>query len=107
MVDLIQQPNVIGRENQGLNSQRVTEKTSVNVHAMASWLDLHLNRSDAEVLRDGFTLVFVIPFNFSDEPLFANNLKSAKENPDVLHQKIQMEVNLGCIEVPFDSPPLL
>lgn len=72
---------------------------------MSPWLDIYPDKSAAERLRSGFTLWFFIPFNYSPDPVFADNLKSARDNPEVLQEKISKEVSLGRMFGPFSSPP--
>ncbi|KAM3936780.1 LOW QUALITY PROTEIN: uncharacterized protein RB166_000609 [Leptodactylus fuscus] len=72
---------------------------------MRPWLDLYPNREAARTLSEGFTFGFFIPFVHSDYPYFFDNLKSARDRPDVLREKISKEVELGRIVGPFSSPP--
>lgn len=37
--------------------------------------------------------------------MFTKTIKSARENPEVLRQKVQVEVNLGKLQGPFDDQP--
>lgn len=87
------------------SNQRVTQKTSVSVTTMRPGLDLNPNRDAASELLQGFSLGFIILFVFSDDPVFADNLKSAWENPGVLQDEVQTEVNLGRMEGPFKDFP--
>ncbi|KAM3934865.1 uncharacterized protein RB166_002260 [Leptodactylus fuscus] len=80
-------------------------KTPVSAAAMRPWLDLYPNREAAVTLFEGFTFGFFIPFVYSDLPYFSDNLKSARDLPDVLRAKIAKEVELGRIVGPFSSPP--
>lgn len=80
-------------------------KTPVCVPGMSPWLDIYPDRSASEVLRSGFTVGFFIPFIYSRESVSANNLKSARDNPEALREKVAKEVSLGRMIGPFDSPP--
>ncbi|KAM3936556.1 uncharacterized protein RB166_007084 [Leptodactylus fuscus] len=57
------------------------------------------------VLQNGFVYGFFIPFIPSDQPYFSKNLKSARDLPEILREKIEKEVSLGRIVGPFPSPP--
>lgn len=72
---------------------------------MSPWLDIYPDREAAEQLFNGFLCGFFIPFNYSSVPVFANNLKSARENPEVLRDKVSKEVSLGRMFGPFTTPP--
>lgn len=72
---------------------------------MLPWLDIYPDRAAAELLRAGFSEGFFIPFVLSRLPVFARNLKSARENPEILHDKVFKEVSLGRMFGPFTSPP--
>ncbi|KAM3928086.1 uncharacterized protein RB166_006214 [Leptodactylus fuscus] len=80
-------------------------KTPVSVPAMQPWLEIYPNREASAVLSDGFVFGFFIPFIPSDQPYFSRNLKSARDLPSVLRDKIYKEVSLGRIVGPFSSPP--
>lgn len=67
----------------------VDGKEPVSVDAMLPWLDLYPNRSDAAVLRNGFSYGFMIPFVFPPSPCFANNLKSARDRPECCCKKFR------------------
>lgn len=77
----------------------------MTVAAMEPWLDCYPCREAAGVLRSGFGQGFFIPFHLSWAPSFADNLRSAKELPWVLRDKIAKEVELGRIAGPYASPP--
>ncbi|KAM4019336.1 uncharacterized protein ACNLHF_000032 [Anomaloglossus baeobatrachus] len=72
---------------------------------MGPWLDRYPNKDAGSQLRFGFTFGFFIPFQFSKSPVFATNLKSAKEAPLVLQEKLQHEVLMGRIIGPFPDIP--
>ena len=59
----------------------------------------------SKFLMEGFKLGFKIPFIGKEEFMTCQNLKSAKENPDILNEKIQKELLAGRIEGPFSNPP--
>lgn len=72
---------------------------------MAPWLDIYPRREAAGVLREGFAVGFFIPFQLSWVPSFADNLRSAREHPGVLRDKLSKEVELGRVAGPFSNPP--
>lgn len=80
-------------------------RTPVSVAAMEPWLNCYPRREATGVLRLGFGQGFFIPFHLSWAPSFADNLRSAKELPWVLRDKIAEEVELGRIAGPYASPP--
>lgn len=72
---------------------------------MLPWLSIYPDRAAAELLRSGFSEGFFIPYVLSRVPMFADNLKSARENPEVLRDKVGKEVALGRMFGPFTSLP--
>ncbi|XP_077155697.1 uncharacterized protein LOC143818192 [Ranitomeya variabilis] len=72
---------------------------------MAPWLKLYPNKKAAQQLQAGFSDGFFIPFRLTRTPTLSHNLKSAREFPEILRQKIEKEVELGRIAGPFQSLP--
>lgn len=72
---------------------------------MLPWLDIYPDREAAALLRSGFSEGFFIPYILSRFPVFSKNLKSARELPEVLRDKVSKEVSLGRMDGPFVSPP--
>lgn len=72
---------------------------------MEPWLASYPRQSAAELLRSGFLHGFFIPFQLSWSPVFSDNLRSAREQPQVLRDKLAKEVELGRIAGPFPAPP--
>jgi hypothetical protein len=54
-----------------------------------------------KLLVEGFTTGFKIPFTTKEEPTVSTNLKSAKENIDILQTKIDREIALGRVAGPL------
>lgn len=77
----------------------------MTIPGMSSWLDVYPDRAAAEQLCFGFTSGFFILFFYSRNPVFADNLKSARYNLEVLRDKVSKEVILGRMFGPFTSPP--
>lgn len=72
---------------------------------MGQWLDRYPDKVAAGQLRNGFSYGFYIPHQRSECPSFAINLRSARELPEVLRDKLAKETALGRIEGPFPSLP--
>lgn len=81
-------------------------RTPVSVQKMSPWLNIYPDRVATEQLRSGFSEGFFIPFYLPHDPVFSDNLKSARDNAEVLHDKVSKEVSLGRILGPFTFPPL-
>ncbi|CAJ0949915.1 unnamed protein product [Ranitomeya imitator] len=79
--------------------------TPVNVKRMGPWLDKYPNKSAMAQLHFGFSFGFFIPFNFLHEPQLAPNLKSARESPGILSDKLNKEIKLGRFKGPFKTHP--
>ena len=56
-------------------------------------------------LLHGLTYGFTIPFNGSRTFRSANNLKSVRENPKIVYDKISDAIVKGHVAGPFLSPP--
>lgn len=59
----------------------------------------------SDFLLTGFTQGFKIPYQGKRQFRFNSNLKSAKDNMDILLQKIKKEIDLGRAAGPFSTPP--
>ncbi|XP_072254328.1 uncharacterized protein, partial [Pyxicephalus adspersus] len=86
----------------------VVEKgvTPVQVARMRPFLSRYPDKAAARVLEEGFSNGFWIPSSAvrgSKEP---GNLKSARQYPDVVKDKLAKEVSLGRMCGPFPEPPL-
>ncbi|XP_053558364.1 uncharacterized protein LOC128649240 [Bombina bombina] len=83
---------------------------AVKVRKMVPWLEAYANErgheGDAELLLTGFSSGFLIPFKEQEGSSFTGNLKSAREFPEVLREKLGKEVRLGRMAGPFRLPPL-
>lgn len=62
-------------------------------------------KSDAEILRSGFSTGFRINYLGSVAPQISKNLKSAYLHSKELKEKIMKEISLGRIAGPFKKPP--
>ncbi|XP_077113745.1 uncharacterized protein LOC143816266 isoform X2 [Ranitomeya variabilis] len=98
-------PAVVDTLQRDVRAKHLHGITPVNVTAMGPWLSLYPNKEAAQQLDLGFKFGFFIPFNFSRETKSANNLKSAREFPEILRKKVQKEVELGRMAGPFTSMP--
>ena len=80
-------------------------KSSINVESLIFYLDSYPNRSDAELLKNGFLYGFHLGFVGERTSADARNLKSARLNSKILKEKINKEVELGRFAGPFKTPP--
>lgn len=74
--------------------------------ALAGWLDRYPFRAEAEFLLEGFTQGFRLPVAEGLSVISPRNLKSARDFPLVVRQKVDAEVGLGRMCGPFPTPPL-
>ncbi|XP_053563915.1 uncharacterized protein LOC128654176 [Bombina bombina] len=85
--------------------------TPVRVEKMAPWLEAYASKrgraEDAELLLTGFSSGFMIPYKDERMEGIPGNLKSAREYPGVLREKIEKEVRLGRMAGPFVEPPFM
>ena len=84
---------------------RVALPTPVSASNFASYL-VDYDPALATFIIDGFSNGFRIPFDGHTPSQSPPNLKSALQNPDIVDQKLQKEMELGRIAGPFASPPL-
>lgn len=66
-------------------------RTPGNVAEMDMWLDSYLDKVTAAQLLFVFLFNFFTPFLYSSSPLLFDNLKSVRDNPDVLRDKVSKE----------------
>ncbi|CAH2246617.1 PREDICTED: uncharacterized protein LOC100494000, partial [Pelobates cultripes] len=64
------------------------------------------SEEDAAFLWRGFREGFVIPFTVKEPGAVCANLKSVRERPEVVREKLAKEVLLGRMAGPFPYPPL-
>ncbi|XP_066463235.1 uncharacterized protein [Eleutherodactylus coqui] len=81
------------------------ERTPVNVRYLEPWLDRYPRRPEANLLRAGFAEGFFIPHSPSSSASFCHNLKSARDNKELVMEKLLKEVELGRMAGPFQEPP--
>ncbi|KAM9324440.1 uncharacterized protein PAF06_000477 [Gastrophryne carolinensis] len=74
--------------------------------AKRPWLSRYPDQGAARLLRDGFEFGFIIPCAVPPEGHSLKNLKSAREQPEVIRGKLEKEVALGRMAGPFSVPPL-
>ncbi|XP_069590448.1 uncharacterized protein [Ranitomeya imitator] len=87
---------------------RVLKKgvTPVRLEEMEHFLNKYPDKEAAKLLRDGFREGFKIPFVEMEVRLSTKNLKSAREFPEVVTEKLHKEVALGRMAGPFDTAPI-
>lgn len=74
---------------------------------MVGYLRKYPERQTAELSEEGFLSGIKIPSVVSSSGAVCVNLRSAREHPDVVREKLYKEVRLGRMLGPFLSPPLL
>lgn len=70
------------------------------------WLGRYPDREAARFLWEGFVSGFSLPIAESMVVSSPRNLKSARDFPQVVQQKVEAEVRLGRMCGPFATPPL-
>ena len=75
----------------------------INAPKLCFYLEKYPNRREAQQLKRGFTQGFELGFQGESTNIEACNLKSAKQNPDILKEKIQKEIEHGRFAGPFKS----
>lgn len=71
-------------------------------------LDCYLDGYDENIrqqLLQGFTEGFRLGYEGPNKNLVSKNLKSANDNPEIISQKMDSEMQANRIAGPFDSPP--
>lgn len=69
-------------------------------------LEQYPNQVDAQILREGFSQGFRIPYQGERQPRLAKNHGSARRQPQVVLQKLFEEIRLGRVAGPFLAPPM-
>lgn len=77
----------------------------IKLSGLAPLLLAYPNRKATLCLWDGFNHGFPIPYVAARVGMEANNLKSARELPHVVGQKLTKEIAVGRMVGPFDHPP--
>lgn len=80
-------------------------KTPINLDALSHELEGY-DPEGATAIFNGFAYGFPLYYSGKREPTNAKNLKSAELHPDLVRQKIQMEVEAGRVAGPFANRPL-
>lgn len=73
---------------------------------MLPWLARYPATVEADKLIEGFSFGFYIPHSTAGAHMFTDNLKSVRDQPEVVKQKLLAEVDLGRMAGPFTEPPL-
>lgn len=90
---------------QQFNELMSLANTPIDKNALAKHLATY-ESPDATILLDGFQNGFRLHYTGPRHPRESKNLKSARELPDIITDKIQKEVTAGRMAGPFISPPL-
>lgn len=80
--------------------------TPANAVKLARYLEGYDSVLSHKIIS-GFMQGFELDYTGERRSLLAPNLVSAREFPEVIDSKIQLEVALGRIVGPFDTPPSL
>lgn len=80
--------------------------TPINVDHLATELQSYPDKSIANELISGFRDGFKLHYCGPRIPMEAKNLKSARENPHIIREKLLKEISLGRMAGPFRLPPL-
>lgn len=78
----------------------------INIPALESWLNKY-ESPDANILLRGFKFGFSINYTGPRKARLSKNLKSIKDFPEIVQQKIQKEIDSGRVAGPFDTSPLI
>lgn len=78
----------------------------VSLPVLSSWLERYPNRAVAGFLLDGFRSGFRLPIGSGVVVSSPRNLRSARDFPSVVRQKVDAEVLLGRMCGPFGTQPL-
>ncbi|KAM9326863.1 LOW QUALITY PROTEIN: uncharacterized protein PAF06_003101 [Gastrophryne carolinensis] len=109
VVDRTRLPGVSGEVRWGTGGQTMgLEKGSspVIVGKIMGWLNRYPDKEAAGLLGSGFQEGFVIPCSVPPSGTFRRNLKSARQHPGVVRDKLAKEVGLGRMAGPFVTPPI-
>ena len=85
-----------------INTKADSPVTPIKIQRLMHYLQRYLHKS---YLLEGFKVGFRLGYIGPRRPSFAQNLKSAKEHPDILRDKINNEVSLGRLVGLFTTPP--
>lgn len=80
-------------------------KNPIEIHTLAEELS-HYKSAEASELLNGFTNGFSLHYTGLRVDSLADNLRSAKQNPEIVRQRIQSEVSAGRVAGPFITRPL-
>ena len=80
-------------------------KTPINVDNLSQELEGY-DPEKATAILNGFRFGFPLYYSGSRVATEAKNLKSALVQPDIVRQKIQVEVEAGRVAGPFDNRPI-
>ena len=80
-------------------------KTPINLNTSGKELKFYEPQKALTILN-GFSFGFPLYYRGPRHPRDAHNLKSARDRPEVVGQKIMKEVEVGQVAGPFDTRPL-
>ena len=80
-------------------------KTPINLNTLEKELKFYEPQKALTILN-GFSFGFPLYYTGPRHPRDAHNLKSVRDRPEVVRQKIMKEVEAGWVAGPFDTRPL-
>lgn len=86
------------------NNKNLNANTPVQVDRFKYWLKGYVKK-ESNFIVNGFTSGFDIGFRGDISEHDVDNLLSAKQNPDIVEQKIKNEIEANRIKGPFKSKP--
>lgn len=81
-------------------------RTPVNLQKLQDWISIYHNPSIGQVLLEGFSQGFKIPFQGIRERRVSKNHSSASQQADLVMKKLMEEVELGRVAGPFNDIPI-
>lgn len=80
--------------------------TPICMYSLVKWLEHYPNREDAQLIEEGFSQGFRIPFQGERKQQLPKNHGSARRQPLLVLQKLLEEVRLGRVAGPFLDWPI-
>lgn len=99
-------PRGLGPDRGMPEEMRRKAPSPIVLSSLELWLGRYPDRESARFLWEGFSFGFRLPISQSIVVASPRNLKSAREFPMVVRQKVEAEVGLGCMCGPFATLPL-
>ena len=101
----LQLGTTVSTKGQGDTTLYSIAKSPINLKNLCLELEGY-DKEKAAAIRNGFTFGFPLHYSGPHMPSDAKNLKSALEQPGVVRQKIQAEIEKGRVAGPFINHPI-